>query len=100
LKNNTNVHVNEILFNPFTSVPLIKVLKNPKIQMEHSHLIIEFNVTKKIKIDWSFYDNNIFELLNVCPNLAYNEKTSKFINMFSNIKKIRSQIINHMKYIY
>jgi len=27
LKNNTNVHVNEILFNPFTSVHPIKVSK-------------------------------------------------------------------------
>jgi hypothetical protein len=45
LKKNTNVHVNENLFNPFTSVPLIKVLKNPKIQMEHCHLIVEYNVT-------------------------------------------------------
>ncbi len=47
LKSNTNVHVNEILFNPFTLVPFIKVLRNPKIQMEHSHLIIEFNETQK-----------------------------------------------------
>jgi hypothetical protein len=41
LKSNSNVRVNEILFNPFILVPLIKVLKNPKIQMEHSHLIVE-----------------------------------------------------------
>jgi hypothetical protein len=56
------------LYNPFTSIPLIKVVKNPKIQMEHSHLIAEPNVThKKInkKIDWALYDNNIFELLEV-----------------------------------
>jgi hypothetical protein len=33
LKNNTNVYVNEILSNHFTSIPHIKVLKNPKIQM-------------------------------------------------------------------
>jgi hypothetical protein len=31
LRNNTNGHVNEILYNPFISVPLIKVFKNPKI---------------------------------------------------------------------
>jgi hypothetical protein len=46
-KNNTNGRVNEILSNPFTLVPFIKVLKNPKIQMEHSHLIVEPNVTPK-----------------------------------------------------
>jgi hypothetical protein len=68
--------------------------------MEHSHLIVEPNVTKiKIKIDWALYDNNIFELLEVCPNLTYYAKTFKFINMFSNIKRTRSQIMNHMKYI-
>jgi hypothetical protein len=68
LKNNTNVCVNEILSNPFTLVPIIKVFKNTKIEMEHSHLIIEPNVTQKnIKNDWAFYDNNIFELLKVCP---------------------------------
>jgi hypothetical protein len=62
LKNNTNVHVNEILFNLFTSVSLTKVLKNCKIQMEHSHLIIEPNVTQKRKreyFEWALYDNNI-----------------------------------------
>ncbi len=46
--------------------------------MEHSHLIIKPNVTqKKInknKIDWAFYDNNISELLKVCPNLNYYAK--------------------------
>jgi len=47
LKNNTKGHVNKILFNPFTLVPLIKVKKNPKIQMEHSHVIFEPNVTHK-----------------------------------------------------
>jgi len=47
LKNNTNGRVNEILSNPFTLVPFIKVFKNPKIQMEHSHLIVEPNVTQK-----------------------------------------------------
>ncbi len=47
MKNNTNCHVNKILFNPFTLVPLIKVFKNPKIQMEHSHLIFKPNITQK-----------------------------------------------------
>jgi hypothetical protein len=71
--------------------------------MEHSHLIVEPNVTQKkikIKFDWALYDNNIFELLEVFPNLTYYTKTSKFINMFPNIKITRSQIMNHMKYIY
>jgi hypothetical protein len=63
LKKNKNVHVNEILFNPFISVPLIKVFLNPQIQLEHYDLIIEPNATQKIKreyFDWAFYDNNIF----------------------------------------
>jgi hypothetical protein len=75
--------------------------------MEHSHLIVELNVTHThththiyIYIDWALYDNNISELLEVCPNLTYYTKTSKFINMFLNIKRKRSQIVNHMKYIY
>jgi hypothetical protein len=33
-------------------------------------------------------------------NLFYYAITSKFINMFPNIKRTRSQIMNHMKYIY
>jgi hypothetical protein len=72
LKNNKNVRVNEILCNLFTSIPLIKALKIPKIQMEHSHLIVEHNVTQTRKIkyfDWAFYDNNISKLLEVCSNL-------------------------------
>jgi hypothetical protein len=70
--------------------------------MEHfEDLIIDFNITqKKRKIDWALYDNNIFELLDVCPIFIYFGKTSKFINMFPNIKRTRSQIMNHMKHIY
>jgi len=71
--------------------------------MEHSHLIVEPNVTQKRKrkyFDWALYDNNISELLKVCPNLTYYAKTYKFFNMFPNIKRTRSQIMNHMKYIY
>jgi hypothetical protein len=89
---NTNVRVNEILFNLFTLVPLIKALKNLKIQMEHSHLIIEYNVTQKRKkenFDSALYDNDIYELLEVCPNLIYYTKTFKFINMFQISKKDR-----------
>jgi hypothetical protein len=36
-------------------------------------------------------------LLEICPNLTYHAKTYEFINMFPNIKKIKSQIMNHMK---
>ncbi len=49
LKNNTKVHVNEILSNPFISISLTKVFLNPKIQMEKSHLIVEPIVTQKGK---------------------------------------------------
>ncbi len=102
MKNKTNVLINEVLSIPFILSSLTKNLKNPKIKMEHSRLIVEPNVTQKIKgedFDWAFYDNNISKLLEVCPNQTYCTKTSKFINMFSNIKKTKSQIMNHMKYI-
>jgi hypothetical protein len=56
-------------------------------------MIIESNITHAhtrarthIYIDWAFSDNNISILLEVCPNLTYYAKTSKFINMFPNIK--------------
>jgi hypothetical protein len=89
LKNNTNVHVNEILSNPFTSVSLTKVSENPKIQMEHSNSVVEPNATQiYIYIDWALYDNNIYEVLEVCSNLTYHTTTFKFINMFLNIKRI------------
>jgi hypothetical protein len=43
--------------------------------MEHlQDLIVDPNITHKIKrkyFEWALYDNNIFELLNVCPNLTY-----------------------------
>jgi hypothetical protein len=58
--------------------------------MEHfQYLIVDPNITHKIKreyFDWALHDNNIFELLDVCPNLIYFLKTSKFMNMFPNIK--------------
>ncbi len=103
LKNNTKVHVNEILSNPFISISLTKVFLNPKIQMEKSHLIVEPIVTQKGErkyFDWAFYDNNISELLEVCLNLTYYTKTFKFINMFPNIKRKIPQIMNHIIYIY
>ncbi len=64
-------------------------------------LIFDLNITHQRgkEIDWALCDNNI-ELLDVCPNFLYFEKTLKLINNFLNIKKIRSQIMNHMRYIY
>jgi hypothetical protein len=91
--NNINVPINEIFSIPFTLVSLAIVFKIFKIKMERSHLIVEPNVTQKRKrkyFDWAFYDNNISELLKVCPNLIYYAKTYKFINMFPNIKITRS----------
>ncbi len=40
--------------------------------MEHfQDLIIDPNITQKIFFfDWALYDNNIFELLDVCPSLT------------------------------
>jgi len=70
--------------------------------MEHSHLIVEPNVTSYIYIYiwlgslWQQYFRNIGGLL----KSNYYAKTFKFNNMFPNIKKTRSQIMNHMKYIY
>jgi hypothetical protein len=68
--------------------------------MEHSHLIAKHNVTQFYFFYWTFFGNNISELLEVCPILTYWAKTFKFINMFPNIKRTRSQIMIDMKYIY
>jgi hypothetical protein len=88
LRNNTNVPINEVLSNPFILVSFIGIFKNPKIQIEYSHLIGEPHVTPYIYIfDWALYDNNISKLLEVCPNLTHYAKTFKFSNMFPNIKK-------------
>jgi len=81
-----------------------KVQKILKVQMEHfQDLIVDPNITHKRKkeyFNWALYDNNIFELLNVCPNFTYSIKKIKIINMFPNIKRTISQIMNHMMYIY
>jgi hypothetical protein len=66
--------------------------------MEDSqNLIVDLNITHERKIeylDWALYDNNIFELLDVCPkSYLYSKKALKFINMFPNIKK--NKIANH-----
>jgi hypothetical protein len=77
LKNNTNVPINEILSNLFTSISFTKFFKILKIELEHSHLIVEKpSVTQTYlfiylfililkNFDWAFYDNNISELLKV-----------------------------------
>ncbi len=81
-----------------------KVQKIPKVQVEHFQvLIINPNTTHKRSrkyFDWALYDYNIFELLDFYLNRTYFEKTSKFINMFPNIKRTRLQIMNQMIYIY
>jgi len=50
--------------------------------------------------DWALYDNNVFELLDIYPTLTYFAKTSKFIDIFSNIKTTKSQTMNHMNYMH
>jgi hypothetical protein len=50
LKNNTNVLINEILFNLFISISLTNFFLNPKTHMEYCRLIVEFNVTQYILI--------------------------------------------------
>ncbi len=51
-----------------------KVQKVSKVQMEDfQDLIVDPNLTHKRKrkyFNWALYDNNIFELLNVCPNFT------------------------------
>ncbi len=47
--NNTSIPINKFFFNTFTSISLTRILKTPKIQMKHSHLIFEPNVTPKKK---------------------------------------------------
>jgi len=58
--------------------------------MEHSHLIVEPNVTQKniyIYFDWASYNNNIFELLEVCPNLTYYAKHPNSSTCFQILKE-------------
>jgi 3-methyladenine DNA glycosylase Tag len=52
-----------------------KVQKIPKVQMEHfQDLIVDPNIIhERKKINWALYDNNIFELLNACPNFTYSK---------------------------
>jgi hypothetical protein len=94
--NNTNVCVNEILFNPFISVPLVKVLKNSKIQMEHSRLIVEPNGTVYIYNYFYFYflflngqflTTIFFDLLEIYPNLTYYAKTLNSSTCFQIFKE-------------
>jgi hypothetical protein len=75
---NTKFPINyEIFPSPSTLISKTKVQKIPKVQMEHfQDLIVDPNITqkkKKKKIDWAFFDNNIFELLDVYPNLTHSK---------------------------
>jgi hypothetical protein len=63
--------------------------------MEQSHLIVEPNVMQKIKreyFDWALYDNNIFELLEVCPNLTYYKKNLNSSTCFQNFLKMHRKL--------
>jgi len=42
----------------------------------------------------------MFLLMRFCLNLTYYANTFKFINMFPNIKRTKSQSMNHIIYIY
>lgn len=66
--------------------------------MEHSHLIIDINFTHKKRkyFDWALYNNNVFDILDIYPNLTYYAKISILIDIFSNTKITRSQIMNHI----
>jgi hypothetical protein len=46
MKNNAFVFIGEVLF-PSIIISIMKVLKNPKIKIEHSHSIVDFNVRHK-----------------------------------------------------
>jgi hypothetical protein len=73
MENIANVPIGEIFF-PTITIPITKAKQFFNIQMEHSHLIINFNVTQKRKkeyFDWAPYNNNVFDLLDIYPNLTY-----------------------------
>jgi len=83
-------------FSPTITIPIAKAKQILNIQMEHSHSIINFNVTQKRKreyFDWAPYNNNVFYLLDIYPNLTYFTKMSKLIIIFPNIK--RTNITNY-----
>jgi hypothetical protein len=54
----------------------------------------------KKHFDLTLYDNNVIDFLNTYPNLTYYAKKFKFINIFSNITRARSQIMNYIKCIH
>jgi hypothetical protein len=59
--------------------------------MEHSHLIVELNVTQFLFIylfDWGLYYNNIFESLEVCPNPNYYAKNLNSSTCFQILKEV------------
>jgi hypothetical protein len=73
MENIANVPIGEIFF-PTITIPIAKAKQILNIQMEHSHSIINFNVTQKRKreyFDWAPYNNKVFDLLDIYPNLTY-----------------------------
>jgi hypothetical protein len=48
MENTTNVPIGENLFSTIT-IPIAKAKQIPNIKMEHSHSIINFNITQKRK---------------------------------------------------
>ncbi len=102
MENTANVTIGES-FSQTITIPITKAKKLPKIKMEHSHSIINLNVTQKREgeyFDQALYNKNVFDLVDIHPNLTYSTKTSKFINIFPNIEITISQITNHIKYVH
>ncbi len=74
MKNNACVFIGEILFTSII-IPIMKAKRNPKIQIEHSHSIVDSNVTQKNNrkyFDLAFDDNNVFDLLDIYPRTKSN----------------------------
>jgi hypothetical protein len=73
----------------------MKVKQIPKIQIEHSHSIVDFNVTQKNNkeyFDLGLYDNNVFDLLDTYPRTKSNIFYKKIKFMFSNIKRTNQKL--------
>jgi len=92
--------IGEILFTSII-IPIMKAKRNPKIQIEHSHSIVDSNVTQKNNrkyFDLAFDDNNVFDVLDIYPRTKSNifYKKNK-IHVFK-YQKNKSKIMNHIKY--
>jgi len=85
LKNNTNVCVNEILYNPFTLVPLIKVFKNPKIQMEHQYIYFQIQIEPN---STSYICTNFLQNINENKPPLYQVLNKKFRKKINIIKRM------------